>query len=68
MDIEGAEIEALEGAATTLRTLRPKMAIATYHIVNGAPTYEWVETYFTKLAYPHQTLSLTRQEILTFAG
>ena len=68
MDIEGAEIEALEGAATTLRTLRPKMAIATYHIVNGAPTYAWVETYFTKLSYPHQTLSFTRQEILTFAG
>lgn len=68
MDIEGAEIEALEGAATTLRTLRPKMAIATYHIVNGAPTYAWVENYFTKLSYPHQTLSFTRQEILTFAG
>ncbi len=68
MDIEGAEIEALEGAVETLRALHPKMAIATYHIVNGAPTYAWVEAFLTQLGYPHQTIRLTRQEILTFAG
>ncbi len=31
MDIEGAETEALRGAATLLRTARPKLAIAAYH-------------------------------------
>lgn len=31
MDIEGAETEALHGAATLLRTARPKLAIAAYH-------------------------------------
>lgn len=31
MDIEGAESEALRGAATLLRTARPRLAIAAYH-------------------------------------
>jgi FkbM family methyltransferase len=31
MDIEGAERDALVGAATTIKTLRPKLAISTYH-------------------------------------
>lgn len=31
MDIEGAEVEALEGARETLRRWRPRMALAAYH-------------------------------------
>jgi FkbM family methyltransferase len=31
MDIEGAEPQALAGAAATLRTFRPRLAIASYH-------------------------------------
>lgn len=31
MDIEGAEMEALEGAAATIKEYRPRMMIATYH-------------------------------------
>jgi FkbM family methyltransferase len=39
MDIEGAEANALAGAATTLRSFRPRMALAAYH--HG--TRDWSE-------------------------
>ncbi len=38
MDIEGAEIEALEGAAQVLKKHNPQLAIACYHLRNGKPT------------------------------
>jgi hypothetical protein len=31
MDVEGAELEVLRGAAHTLRTQRPRLALAAYH-------------------------------------
>lgn len=34
MDIEGAELDAIEGAANTIRTFQPMLAIAAYHSQN----------------------------------
>jgi FkbM family methyltransferase len=68
MDIEGAEIEALEGCVTTIEKLKPDFAIASYHIVDGAPTYIKVEQFFKKLNYPCQTVRFRKNEIITFAG
>jgi FkbM family methyltransferase len=68
MDIEGAEIEALEGAIETIKTLKPNFAIASYHIVNGEPTYIKVEQFFKKMNYPFKTITFRGNEIITFAG
>jgi len=68
MDIEGAEIEALEGAVAIIKQFSPNFAIASYHIVNGAPTYIKVEEFFKKLNYPYKTVTFRGSEIITFAG
>lgn len=68
MDIEGAEIEALVGCVQTIENLKPNFAIASYHIVNGEPTYIKVEEFFKKLNYPYQTVRFRGNEIITFAG
>ena len=68
MDIEGAEIEALDGAVEVIKQFSPKFAIATYHIVNGEPTYIKVEEFFKKLNYPYKTVTFRKSEIITFAG
>ncbi len=44
MDIEGAELQALAGAAETLRRHQPHTCVATYHIVDGESTAARVET------------------------
>lgn len=47
MDVEGAEIQALDGMKRALETNDVKLAIAAYHIVNGGQTYKivipWLE-------------------------
>ncbi|MFV8326007.1 FkbM family methyltransferase [Flavobacterium sp. ZS1P14] len=68
MDIEGAEIEALEGCIKTIENLSPNFAIASYHIVNGEPTYIKVEAFFKKMNYPFKTVRFRKNEIITFAG
>lgn len=68
MDIEGAEIEALEGCVETIKNLAPNFAIASYHIVNNEPTYIKVEAFFKKINYPYQTITFRKNEIITFAG
>jgi FkbM family methyltransferase len=68
MDIEGAEIEAMEGCVETIRNLKPDFAIASYHIVNGEPTYLKMEEFFKKMNYPYKTVTFKKNEIITFAG
>lgn len=43
MDIEGAEIEALHGMGHTLSSMRPFVAIASYHLREGVATSSRVE-------------------------
>ena len=68
MDIEGAEIEALDGCKMIIETLKPDFAIASYHIVNGEQTFIKVEQFFTSMNYPFKTIKFRGNEIITFAG
>lgn len=68
MDIEGAEIEALDGCVQTIENLKPNFAIASYHIVDGEATYIKVEEFFKKISYPYKTVRFRKNEIITFAG
>jgi FkbM family methyltransferase len=68
MDIEGAEIEALQGCVRTIQNLKPNFAIASYHIVDGQATYIKVEEFFKKINYPYKTVTFRKNEIITFAG
>ncbi len=51
MDIEGAEIEAIEGATGLPQNYRPRYAIASYHIVNGKRTADLLPALFAKMGY-----------------
>jgi FkbM family methyltransferase len=68
MDIEGAEVEALQGATDTLTKYYPNFVIASYHSVDGELTYIKVESFFKKNNYPYKTIFYRDGEILTFAG
>jgi FkbM family methyltransferase len=68
MDIEGAEIEALEGCKETIEKLHPNFAIASYHIVNGESTCIKLERFFKEMQYPFKTIKFRGNEIITFAG
>ena len=50
MDIEGAELEALEGAEETLKKAR-KVVIAAYHVRDGEPTYNKVMDFLQKRGF-----------------
>lgn len=55
MDIEGAEIEAIDGMKKILKEGKPKLAIASYHIVNGEKTYKEVEKKLKAIGYKVKT-------------
>jgi FkbM family methyltransferase len=56
MDIEGAELDALEGAISTIQRCFPKMAICTYHRQN----HLWEIPLFLKAIYPAYRIYLRR--------
>ena len=66
MDIEGAELEALEGSQKALKITR-NLAIACYHVRNGKTTEEILKPQLEKLGFQvkisfpfHQTLYATK--------
>ncbi|MEZ4795950.1 MAG: FkbM family methyltransferase [Flavobacteriaceae bacterium] len=68
MDIEGAEIEAIEGCVEVIKKFNPNFAIASYHMVDNEPTYIKLETFFKSINYPFITKKFSGYEIITFAG
>ncbi len=55
MDIEGAEIEALQGSENTLRHYHPHVAVASYHKRDNKPAYHEVEKILCRQGYTVRT-------------
>ncbi|MFC1579332.1 FkbM family methyltransferase [Thermodesulfobacteriota bacterium] len=55
MDIEGAEIEALEGSRDTINRFMPNIAIASYHMRDGQQTSHRLETFLSDRGYRVRT-------------
>lgn len=55
MDIEGAELEVLEGAKEFLKGKNVHFAIASYHLRNGQPTSKALERIFSDIGYHAET-------------
>jgi FkbM family methyltransferase len=56
IDIEGAEIEALDSAAECFASLKINFVVDTDHWVNGEPTAKRVEAIFKRAGYETETL------------
>ncbi len=48
MDIEGNEIQAIQGAEQTIKKFHPYLAIASYHEVNKIKTWKYLENFLKK--------------------
>jgi len=55
MDIEGAEIEALQGSENTLQHYHPHVAVASYHKRDNTPTCHEVEKILRRQGYTAHT-------------
>jgi FkbM family methyltransferase len=55
MDIEGAELEALVGMHSTLSSMHPFLAIASYHVRDGGKTSSRVEEILRSFSYSART-------------
>lgn len=51
MDIEGAEIPVIEGSTDFIQRSNLRFSIASYHVVDGIPTYLRLAKIFPKLGY-----------------
>jgi FkbM family methyltransferase len=51
MDVEGAEIEILEGAAATLAVAAPMLAVQAYHFRGGKRTFETCKSMLERFGY-----------------
>jgi len=65
MDIEGSEIEAIKGCEDILKNKDLRLTIATYHIVNGKKTQEFIEKYLKKLNF--QVITSFKEHLTTYA-
>jgi FkbM family methyltransferase len=65
MDIEGAEIEALQGSSRCIKKYHPKIVVASYHIRDNRQTRFKVEG-FLRRYYPH-VRTLKEGQLLTLA-
>jgi FkbM family methyltransferase len=64
MDIEGAEIEAVEGASNTIRTHKPVLLIEAYHIREGRPTKDKLVQFLRTLGIPESCIKVTSESLL----
>jgi FkbM family methyltransferase len=55
MDIEGAEVEAVEAAKPIIDRFRPRFAIASYHVRDGKMTSQLLESFFKSYGYQART-------------
>lgn len=55
MDVEGAELEILEGCKKIIEKFHPDFAIASYHILNGKQTRPSVEKFLSDRGYNVET-------------
>lgn len=67
MDIEGAELEALNGAVNCIKKYRPNFAIASYHIIDNTPTRFVVEQFLKQYDYIVETI-FYGAECVTYAS
>jgi FkbM family methyltransferase len=66
MDIEGAEIEAVHGAHPVMDGLKPRFAIASYHVRNGTKTAETLKNIF--YSYNYHVLTGFNDHLTTYAS
>ena len=67
MDIEGAEIEAIEGSLAFIKNNSVNFAIASYHIRENKPTALRLEKLFKSIGYWVSTEKNSAGELITYA-
>jgi FkbM family methyltransferase len=69
MDIEGAELAALNGAQATIRRHRPKLAIAVYHkLVDFWEIPQWIDQLGLGYRFHLRHFTIHAEETMLFAG